>query len=92
MTTPVELDDGLNQRVVQLAGAQRRSAQSVIRDAIQQYVDRQEARESFRQEALASWSSYQETGRHVPGEEARGWFASWGTDDEMAPPECRGSS
>jgi predicted transcriptional regulator len=28
-------------------------------------------RESFKQEALASWTTYQETGRHLTGQEVR---------------------
>ena len=53
-------------------------------EAIQQYV----ARESFKQEALASWASYQVTGRHLTGEEVRTWLNSWGSEDEKTMPEC----
>lgn len=56
-------------------------------EAIQQYVDREKAQESFKQEALASWAAYQETGRHLTSQEVRTWLNSWGTDDEEAMPE-----
>ncbi len=56
-------------------------------EAIQQYVEREEARESFKQEALASWAAYKETGRHLTGQEVRTWLNSWGTDGERAVPE-----
>jgi len=59
-----------------------------MREAIREYVEREEARESFRQEALASWTSYQETGRHLTGQEVREWLKSWGTDAEAELPEC----
>lgn len=42
--------------------------------------EREEARESFKQEALASWAAYQETGRHLTAQETRTWLNSWGTD------------
>lgn len=56
-------------------------------EAIEQYVEREEARESFKQEALASWAAYKETGRHLTGQEVRAWLNIWGTDDETAAPE-----
>ena len=51
------------------------------------YVEREESRERFKQEALASWTAYKETGRHLTGQEVRVWLSSWGTDDEKAIPE-----
>jgi plasmid stabilization system protein ParE len=42
-----------------------------MREAIKQYVEREEARESFTAEALASWAAYQETGQHLTGQEVR---------------------
>ena len=48
----------------------------------------EEARESFCQEAMASWLAYKETGRHLTGEEVRAWLNTWGTETEAEPPEC----
>jgi predicted transcriptional regulator len=59
-----------------------------MREAIRQYVEREEARESFRQEALAGWAAYQETGRHVTGAEARGWLDTWGRATASEAPDC----
>ncbi len=88
MATSLKIDDGLKSRVQQLANTRRRSAHWIMLEAIQQYVDREEARESFKNEALASWESYQETGRHLTGPEARDWLNNWGTGDETTVPEC----
>lgn len=88
MATSLKIDDGLKSRVQQLASQRRRSAHWIMLEAIQQYVDREEARESFKQEALASWEACKETGRHLTGQEVRAWLTSWGTDDEKAMPEC----
>lgn len=90
MASSVKIDDDLKERIHHLAGLRQRSAHWIMREAIQQYVEREEARESFKQEALASWQAYRETGRHVTGAEARAWLTTWGTDDEQAAPECHG--
>ncbi|NOQ17103.1 MAG: CopG family transcriptional regulator, partial [Methyloprofundus sp.] len=49
---------------------------------------REESRESFKQEALASWKAYQETGEHLTGEEVRGWLKGWGADNDKEIPQC----
>jgi len=90
MATSVKIDDELKERIQHLAGLRKRSAHWIMREAIQQYVVREEARESFIQEAQASWQAFRETGQHVSGEEARAWLDGWGTDDEKAAPGCHG--
>jgi predicted transcriptional regulator len=88
MATSLKIDDTLKTRVQHLASQRRRSPHGIMLEAIQQYVEREEAREHFKQEALASWIAYQETGRHLTGEEARDWLSTWGTEDERAAPGC----
>ncbi|SFW32534.1 CopG family ribbon-helix-helix protein [Nitrosovibrio sp. Nv17] len=88
MATSLKIDDGLKSRIRQLASQRRRSAHWIMLEAIEQYVQREEARESFKQEALASWAIYQETGLHLTGQEVRAWLSTWGTEDEKMIPEC----
>ena len=88
MATSIKIDEELRGRVQRLAGLRQRSAHWIMREAIQQYVEREEARESLKQEALDSWIAYQETGRHLTGQEVRAWLKGWGTDDESTAPEC----
>ncbi len=80
--------DELANRVRRLAGLRQRSPHWTMREAIREYVAREEARESFREEALASWLAYQETGRHLTLDEVRDWLGTWGTEVETEPPEC----
>jgi predicted transcriptional regulator len=87
-TVSVKLDDMMCDRIRSLADVRHRSTHWVVREAIAQYVDREEAREGFKQEALASWTAYQETGRHLTGQEVRDWLNTWGTEGEKAAPEC----
>ncbi|MCF6283777.1 MAG: CopG family transcriptional regulator, partial [Candidatus Hydrogenedentes bacterium] len=44
--------------------------------------------EQFKQEAMASWTEYQETGQYLTGQETRDWLNTWGTDKETSVPEC----
>lgn len=88
MATSIKLDGELKDRIRQLAEARRRTPHWIMREAIREYVDREEARENFIRDAEASWRAFQETGRHLAGEEARGWLRTWGTEDEQAMPEC----
>ncbi len=60
----------------------------MMRQAIRDYVEREEARERFKQEALQSWTQYQETGQHLTGQEVNDWLDTWGTDQETAIPQC----
>ncbi len=88
MPTSLKIDDELKSRVKTLATRQDRSAHWIMLQAIREYVEREEAHESFKQDALASWAAYRETGRHLTGEEVDKWLASWGTDDEYPVPPC----
>ncbi len=88
MATSLKIDDELKGRVQHLADARQRSPHWIMREAIQQYVDREEARESFKQEALASWTAYRETGRHLTVGEVRAWLSAWGSPAETRLPEC----
>jgi len=88
MATSVKLDDDLKGRLEKLAGERRRSAHWIMREAIRQYVEREEARESFRREALASWEEYQATRRHLSGAEVSQWLGRWGADAETELPAC----
>ena len=88
----IKIDNELKDRIQRLAGRRRRSVHGIMREAIAQYVAREEARESFMQEAMASWTDYQETGRHLTGQEVRTWLSNWGSEAETALPECHEKS
>ena len=88
MATSIKLDDDLANRIRRLAELRRRSPHWIMLEAIRDYVAREEARENFRHEAQASWSAYQETGRHLTAEEVRAWLHTWGTDAEAELPAC----
>ena len=87
-TVSVKLDADTRGRVDKLAAACNRSAHWVMREAIGQYVIREEKREAFRQDTIKAWENYQETGLHATSAEVDTWLASWGTENELPAPEC----
>jgi predicted transcriptional regulator len=88
-TTSVKLDTKTKERVQRLASARRRSAHWVMREAIEQYVEREEKREQLRQDALAAWNHYQTTGLHLSAKEADTWLAKLEAGKDAPPPKCR---
>lgn len=87
-TTSIKLDAATKDRVQRLASARQRSAHWLMREAIEQYVEREEMRERLRTEALAAWEEYQVTGLHVTAEEADAWLAKLEAGEDAVPPEC----
>jgi len=88
MATSIKIDDALKSRIRRLAGVRHRSAHWIMCEAIREYVTREEAKESFKQEALLSWTAYQETGQHLTNKEVRDWLDTWGAEKELDIPEC----
>ncbi len=84
----VKLDTDTRTRIERLAEARRRTAHWIMREAIQQYVDREEKREIFRQDTLKAWDEFQASGLYATAEEVNTWLASWGTEDELTTPVC----
>ena len=56
-------------------------------EEIQDYVARGEAKEIFKQEAIASSKAYQETGLYLKGVEPQTWLYSW-WDLKKEDPSC----
>ena len=89
-TTSLKLDEEIKGKVRRLALARRRSAHWIMREAIAQYVEREERREQFRHSAIAAWNHYQATGLHVTAAEADAWLAKLEEGEDVDPPECHG--
>ena len=88
MTISIELDNELENRIQRLADTWHRTPDLIIREAIREYVEREETIERFEQEALASWDTYEVTGQHLTGQEVHNWLNTWGTDKETEVPPC----
>ena len=84
----IKIDPEIKERIKRLADARHRTPHWLMREAICQYVEREEKRESFRQDALAAWNQYQTTGLHVTLEEGDAWLAKLEAGQDAEPPEC----
>lgn len=89
MATSLKLDEALKDRVRHLAEARRRSAHWIMREAIEQYVEREEQREALKRDALHAWEQYQATGRHVGEDDADAWLAKLENGEDADIPKCR---
>jgi predicted transcriptional regulator len=87
-TTSLKLETELKARIQRLASARRRSAHWIMREAVEQYIEREEKREQFRQDALAVWTHYQTTGLHATADEADAWLARLEAGEDAKAPEC----
>ena len=90
MQTPVavKLDVDVHTRVKALAEARDRSPHWMMREAIAQYVEREEKREAFRRDGLRAWDAYQDTGLHATHAAADAWLAQLADGDDQEPPVC----
>ena len=76
-------------RIQRLAEVRRRSSHWIMREAIAQYVEREEGREALRQDTLKAWEDFQTTGLHASAEDVEKWLSSWGAESELPAPRCR---
>jgi len=84
----VKLDQDTRDRLKRLADAKDRSTHWMLREAVAQFVEREEKREAFRQAGLQAWQEYQATGKHVTHDEADAWLAKLEAGEVAAAPEC----
>jgi predicted transcriptional regulator len=84
----VKLDQVTRDRMKKLADAKHRTPHWLMREAIEQYVEREEKRETLRQDALNAWASYQTTGLHVTHTEADAWLEQLESGNDAEPPKC----
>lgn len=84
--TSVRMPDELMERLEHTAGRLRRSKGWIIKDAVREYVEREE-RKAKRLEETREALADVEAGRLVEGQAVMEWLESWGTPAEKGPPE-----
>jgi predicted transcriptional regulator len=82
----VKIDEATKGRLKRLAVARQRTAHFLMREAITQYVEREEQREAFRQDTLKAWEDYRASGQHVNADEADAWMAQLEQGHDAEPP------
>jgi predicted transcriptional regulator len=83
--TSVRMPDELLDRLEQTAEKLQRSKGWIIKDAVKEYLAREELKQERNQETLEAWEDYK-AGRVVDGDEVIAWLDSWGAEDEKEPP------
>lgn len=84
----VKIDQETRDRIKRLAESRQRTTHWMMKEAISQYLEREEKREAFRQDAIDGWREVETTGMHVGADEVKAWLETWGDDDEQPAPEC----
>ena len=83
----VKLPERDRERLKKLGKTKKRTVHWLAKEAISQYLDREEKAELFRQETMARWKEYCRTGKSVPNTAVMEWLASWGSENEREAPE-----
>ncbi len=75
--TRVRIPNELLDRLERTAKKLQRSKGWVIKDALEDYLAREELRQRRNQETLKSWEDYK-AGNVISGDEVMDWLDSWG--------------
>ena len=84
----IKIDEDMKARLKRLADARQRTSHWLMREAITQYVDREEKREAFRRDTLKAWEDFRENGLHVTADEADAWMAQLEQGSDVEPPHA----
>lgn len=69
----IKLDGADRDRIASLAAARKRTPHYLMKEAILEYVRKEEARQRFIKAAEASFEHYKETGLHITLDEISAW-------------------
>lgn len=84
----VKIDLEMKARIQRLGDAHHRSIHWLMKEAIRQFVEREEQQEALRKAGIQAWEAYQDTGLHVTQEEADTWMARLEAGEDVEPPHC----
>jgi predicted transcriptional regulator len=74
------------ERLKKLGEQKKRSSHWLAKEAISQYLDREEAAERFKKETIERWEEYKTTGKSVSNDDVMAWLDSWGAENEPKAP------
>lgn len=78
----VKLDDAIYGRLKALGEIRKRSPHWLMKEAIQQFLDREEEAEHIRRDTLKRLKNYKATGKTISNDVVEAWLKTWGTDQE----------
>ena len=74
-TIGVKVDEATRDRLRELARARNRTPHWMLREALLEYLEREERTERERVEDAARWERYVLTGEATPHDQVRGWLS-----------------
>jgi predicted transcriptional regulator len=80
-TVSIKLDPSDRERIASLAVIKKRAPHYLMKEAIVEYIRREEARQNFIQAAETAFEHYKQTGRHITLDE----FSTWVDDAQKIP-------
>ena len=86
--TSIKIPVDLRERVQILADSRDRSVHSLMLQALETFVEREEQREKLRQDAMKAHEEYMLTGLHVTNVEAKDWLSELSKGNNTEPPKC----
>lgn len=84
----IKIEPEIKERVKALAKAKERSPHWLMREAISQYVEREEQRAALRRDAEQAWAEYKRNGLHATHREVDEWLAKLEQGQDVEPPQC----
>lgn len=88
LATSIKIPGELRERLQKLAKARQRTPHTLMLQALETFVSREEKREAWRQEGMAAWEHYQRTGLHLTNDEVKEWLAQLAAGNRVEPPSC----
>ncbi len=88
-TMGVKLDEEIKSRLKSLGESRDRTPHWLMKKAITDFLDREEALEKRNREADEALEEYQSTGQYVSHETMNTWLETWGSDKEGPCPELK---
>jgi predicted transcriptional regulator len=87
INTGIKLDETLHARLKALSAAKERTPHWLMKTAIEEYIEREEAHEQEKREDMERWERYKLTGHAIPHDAVDAWLASWGSESELPCPK-----
>ena len=77
MSLAISLDTALQEKVQQMVALKHATLDSIVHQALCEYVEREEKKIAFQQDGL-----------HLTSDEIMNWLNTWGTKQETEIPKC----
>lgn len=88
LSTSIKIPGELRERLQNLAESRQRTPHALMVQAIENFVNREEKREAWRQEGISAWEEYQRTGLHLTNAEVKEWLTQLAAGNNVEPPKC----